>query len=173
MNVNPRPHVAPSSVSRPPSGLDPLREGLWLLGADPFALRPMARFPLALCRAAEASAPAHEGTPLQCLSVVRCGSLKCVRTMADGCAQLTALALPGDGLGLDGLHCGRHAATAVALETTYWNAEGPHEHHHTGVELASDTRVLRAGPRLADGRVADPCWLARSDHGFTRGSRVL
>jgi CRP/FNR family transcriptional regulator, anaerobic regulatory protein len=118
MNVHPLSHLAPSAASRPPSDADHLRDVLQLLGANPSSLDPMVRFPVALRRLEEGATLAHEGAPLQSLYVVRCGSLKCVRTLEDGYDQVTALALPGDVLGFDGLHCGHHAATDVALESS-------------------------------------------------------
>lgn len=118
MNPHPLPRLAPSAAPPPASDLDHLREVLRLLGADPSCLGPLARFPVALRRLEEGSTLAHEGAQLQSLYVVRCGSLKCVRTLEDGYEQVTALALPGDVLGFEGLHCGRHAATDIALESS-------------------------------------------------------
>lgn len=116
MNVHPLPNVSQSAASRPSSEGDHLRDVLRLLGGEAASLESMARIPVALRRLDEGSALTHEGAPLQSLYVVRCGSLKCVRTLEDGYVQVTALALPGDVLGFEGLHCGRHAATDMALE---------------------------------------------------------
>lgn len=115
MNLHPLTHVA-RIASRTASDDDPLRDVLRLLGGDACSLGSMARMPVALRHVAEGGVLAHEGAPLQSLYVVRCGSLKCVRTLEDGYEQVAALALPGDVLGFDGLHAGRHAATDRALE---------------------------------------------------------
>lgn len=116
MNMQSLPNVALSAASRSSSDDGYLPDVLRLLGGDPSSLAPMVRIPVALRRLEEGSALAHEGAPLQSLYVVRCGSLKCVRTLEDGYEQVTALALPGDVLGFEGLHCGHHAVTDVALE---------------------------------------------------------
>lgn len=95
---------------------DFLHDVVMLLGGDLQALGHMAGVPVAVRRLAEGSALVHEGAPLQCLHIVRCGSLKCSSIREDGYEQVTALALPGDVLGFDGLHSGHHATTDVALE---------------------------------------------------------
>lgn len=105
-----------SSVTRTSVDADHLRDVLRLLGGDASSIASTARIPVALRRVEEGSVLAHAGAPLRYLYVVRCGSLKCVRTLEDGYEQVSALALPGDVLGFDGLHCGRHATTDVALE---------------------------------------------------------
>lgn len=118
MNFDPLRDLAPAAGARPVSHGDPLREVVRLLGGDGPTLEPMSRIPMALRRLEDGSPLAHEGAPLQSLYVVRCGSLKCVRTLEDGYEQVTALALPGDVLGFEGLHCGRHAVTGIALEVS-------------------------------------------------------
>jgi CRP/FNR family transcriptional regulator, anaerobic regulatory protein len=93
-----------------------LRDVLRLLGGDEAGIGPMARVPVALRRLEAGATLAHEGAPLQSLYIVRCGSLKCVRTLECGYEQVTSVSLPGDVLGFDGLHQGRHVVAAVALE---------------------------------------------------------
>jgi CRP/FNR family transcriptional regulator len=115
-------HTAPDNAQD--SEADALRDLARLLGGDIAAPDPMARVPVALRRLAEGSALVHEGAPLESVFVVRCGSLKCLRTLEDGYEQVSALALPGDVLGFDGLHSGRHAATCVALELSTVYAVG-------------------------------------------------
>lgn len=101
-----------------PSDCDHLGDLLRLLGGDASSSKLAAGIPVALRRLEEGGHLTHEGAPLHSLYVVRSGSLKCVRAMEDGYEQVTALALPGDVLGFEGLHCGHHAATNVALEVS-------------------------------------------------------
>lgn len=131
-------HAAPGI--RPDGETDALHDLARLLGGDIAAPDPMARVPVAPRRLGEGSALVHEGAPLDSVFVVRCGSLKCVRTLEDGYEQVSALALPGDVLGFDGLHIGRHAATCVALELSTVYAIG-----------VADLKALRARcPALDD-----------------------
>lgn len=116
MNLHPFLDVVPAPAAQPDSNSGHWRDVLRLLGVDASIPESTARIPMAVRRLEEGSSLAHEGAPLQSLYLVRCGSLKSVRTLEDGYEQVTALALPGDVLGFDGLHCGRHAATDVALE---------------------------------------------------------
>ncbi len=116
MNVHALRDMAPAASSRPGSEGHFLQDLMRLLGGGGTAVQSAARIPVAMRRLDEDCALAHEGAPLKSLHIVRCGSLKCVRTLEDGYEQVTALALPGDVLGFDGLHCGRHGATDVALE---------------------------------------------------------
>jgi CRP/FNR family transcriptional regulator, anaerobic regulatory protein len=99
--------------------LGSLRELVHLLGGTTSELATIeAHVPVALRRLQAGAALVHEGAPLHSLHVVRCGSLKCVRTLEDGYEQVTAFALPRDVLGFEGLHAGRHATTDIALEYT-------------------------------------------------------
>ncbi len=110
-----RPLPHPDAVRVSPEA-DMLRDVVRLLGGDAGAVEPSMHVPMALRRLDEGAVLSHEGAPLQSLHIVRSGSLKCVRTREDGYEQVTSLALPGDVLGFDGLHGGRHAATEVALQ---------------------------------------------------------
>lgn len=116
MDVHPLSSMAAGTAARPASDHGSFHDVVRVLGGDVAALQPAARIPLALRRLAAGTSLAYEGAPLQSLYVVRCGSLKCVRALEDGYEQVTALALPGDVLGFEGLHSGSHAATVVALE---------------------------------------------------------
>lgn len=58
----------------------------------------------------------REGDPADALFVVRYGSFKCQRVSEDGYEQVLAFAGPGDVLGFEALHVGRHTTGAVALE---------------------------------------------------------
>ncbi len=107
-----------TAALRPVSDGDFLRDVVRLLGGDIATVDPVARIPIALRRVAEGCSLTHEGAPLRNLYIVRSGSLKCVRTLEDGYEQVTALALPRDVLGFEGLHTGRHAATDIALEAS-------------------------------------------------------
>lgn len=109
-------HVVTPAGAWPDADADSLNDLARLLGSDIAAMDPMARVPVATRRLAEGTPLVHEGTLLDSVYVVRSGSLKCLRTLEDGYEQVTALALPGDVLGFDGLHCGHHAVTCVALE---------------------------------------------------------
>lgn len=108
--------LAPPPLAGPAPEPDSLRDVMRLLGGDPATWDALAGVPVAVRRLVEGAPLVHEGAPLQSLHVVRCGSLKCVRMLEDGYEQVTALTLPGDVLGFDGLHNGLHATTAVALE---------------------------------------------------------
>ncbi len=105
-----------SGSTQPSSYVDLLRDLVRLLGGPDAGVDPGARAPLVYRKLTEDAVLAHEGAPLHSLYVVRSGSFKCVRTLGDGYEQVTALALPGDVLGFDGLHRGHHATTDVALE---------------------------------------------------------
>ena len=105
-----------AAPTQPSSYADLLRDLVRLLGGPEGGVDPAARTPLLFRRLTEDAVLAHEGAPLRSLYVVRSGSLKCVRTLGDGYEQVTALALPGDVLGFDGLHRGHHATTDIALE---------------------------------------------------------
>lgn len=58
----------------------------------------------------------HEGSRSDAVYVVRCGSLKCIKTPKDGYEQVRSFALPGDLLGFEALHSGIQPAGVVALE---------------------------------------------------------
>ncbi len=58
----------------------------------------------------------HEGAAVQQLYVLSSGSLKCVKTLADGYEQVLFFAHPGELLGFEALHSGIHPASVVALE---------------------------------------------------------
>lgn len=109
------PRVA-SAFTSPVAADSLLQDLVRLLGGQADMVEVFEFIPVAVRRLAEGAVLIHEGAPLRCLHIVRSGSLKSVRTCEDGYEQVTALALPGDVLGFDGLHSGRHAATEVALE---------------------------------------------------------
>ncbi|MGF1613559.1 MAG: helix-turn-helix domain-containing protein [Gammaproteobacteria bacterium] len=58
------------------------------------------------------------GEDLQALYVVKSGSLKVYKPLADGDEQIVGFHFPGELIGLDGLAGNRHACAATALETT-------------------------------------------------------
>jgi CRP/FNR family transcriptional regulator len=95
---------------------DCVRDVVRVLGGDVATIGAMARVPVASRRLHAGTTLAYEGAPLQSLYVVRCGSLKCIRTLECGYEQVTSLSLPGDVVGFDGLYLGHHAVAAVALE---------------------------------------------------------
>jgi CRP/FNR family transcriptional regulator len=59
---------------------------------------------------------AHEDAPAESLHVVRSGTFKCQRVAEDGYEQVLSFAAPGDVLGFDAIHRGRHPGSVVALE---------------------------------------------------------
>lgn len=58
------------------------------------------------------------GAPFEAIYAVRTGAMKSKTLSEDGQEQITGFHLPGEILGLDGIHGGHHPSTAVALETT-------------------------------------------------------
>lgn len=60
----------------------------------------------------------REGDQFESLYVVRAGSVKAYMLTENGEEQITGFYLPGDIIGVDAVSSGRHATTAVALETT-------------------------------------------------------
>lgn len=58
----------------------------------------------------------RHGAPFTALYAVRLGSFKTTVLAEDGREQIAGYHLPGDILGLDGLHVERHGCAAVALE---------------------------------------------------------
>ncbi|MBI2380991.1 MAG: fumarate/nitrate reduction transcriptional regulator Fnr [Gammaproteobacteria bacterium] len=58
------------------------------------------------------------GDGLQCVYAVRTGTLKTYTLNNEGTEQITGFYLPGEVVGLDGLHEHTHPSFAVALETT-------------------------------------------------------
>ncbi len=67
----------------------------------------------------------HPGTPLfrmgerfQSLYVIRSGSVKCYLLSEEGEEQILGFYAPGELIGFDAIASGRHACTAVALETS-------------------------------------------------------
>lgn len=105
-----------ASPSRAVPEAEALRDVVRLLGGEVSGLGAAEAAPVAVRRMAAGSALVHEGEALHSLYVVRCGSFKCVRMEEDGYEQVSALSMPGDVLGFDGLHAGQHTATVVALE---------------------------------------------------------
>jgi len=74
--------------------------------------------PIALWRVREGATLIHEGTSTQTLFVLRCGSLKCVKTLEDGYEQVLSFVQAGELLGFEALHGGVRPAGVVALEDT-------------------------------------------------------
>ncbi len=60
----------------------------------------------------------RQGDRFRALYAVRAGSVKTLLATPDGLEQVTGFYLPGEIFGLDGFKDGRHACTAVALETS-------------------------------------------------------
>lgn len=60
----------------------------------------------------------RENAPFQSIYAVRAGAVKAYTTTDTGEEQVTGFYLPGEILGMDGIHTDRHASSAVALETT-------------------------------------------------------
>lgn len=60
----------------------------------------------------------HEGSPTDTLYVVRSGSLKCVKSSEDGYHQVLSFVGPGEVLGFESLHRGKHRTSAIALEVS-------------------------------------------------------
>jgi CRP/FNR family transcriptional regulator len=90
-----------------------------LLGGDASAVAGTAHDrPITLWRVREGGSLLREGAEATTLFVLRSGSLKCVKTLADGYEQVFSLALPGELLGFESLHARRHATSLVALEDT-------------------------------------------------------
>lgn len=58
----------------------------------------------------------HAGSPLDCLFVIRAGSVKTNILAEDGREQVAGYLLPGDIVGLDGIATGTHTCSAYALE---------------------------------------------------------
>lgn len=57
------------------------------------------------------------GDPLTALQIVRTGTVKLFEVEPGGAEQVIGFALPGDAIGLDAIHSGRHGCHALALET--------------------------------------------------------
>jgi CRP/FNR family transcriptional regulator len=70
----------------------------------------------ALKRVRRAVSLVHEGAPFESLYIVAAGTFKCTQASADGGEQVQDFAMKGDALGFEGICCGRHVASAVALE---------------------------------------------------------
>jgi CRP/FNR family transcriptional regulator len=67
-------------------------------------------------RVAKGQSLFRHGAPFSSLFAVRLGSFKTTVLAEDGREQIEGYHLPGDILGLDGMHAERHGCTAVALE---------------------------------------------------------
>lgn len=112
----------------------------------------------------------RQGDAFHAIYAVRAGSLKTVLQAADGLEQLTAFALPGEILGLDGLARGCHASTATALEdseivvlpyedTSWWPGPAAALHHLISRLLSREmvkchARLQLLAQRSAETRVA-------------------
>lgn len=72
--------------------------------------------PIAVWRVREHSTLVHEGTRSQSLFVLRCGSMKCAKTLEDGYEQVLSFVQAGEVLGFEALHGGIAPASTVALE---------------------------------------------------------
>ncbi|WP_435104436.1 fumarate/nitrate reduction transcriptional regulator Fnr [Arhodomonas sp. AD133] len=79
----------------------------------------------ALDRIVQRRKPLSKGAPLYrdgdafgAIYAVRTGALKATTLAEDGSEQIAAFHLPGELVGLDAIHSGKHPSTAVALETT-------------------------------------------------------
>lgn len=71
------------------------------------------------------SRPLHRGdhlyrekTPFEAIYAIKSGALKAYTTTDDGEEQVTGFYLPGEVVGMDGIHTDTHMSSAVALETT-------------------------------------------------------
>ena len=60
----------------------------------------------------------HEGSPTDTLYVVRSGSLKCVKSSEDDYHQVLSFVGPGEVLGFESLHRGKHRTSVIALEVS-------------------------------------------------------
>jgi CRP/FNR family transcriptional regulator len=110
------------------------------------------------------------GDPCNALFAVRSGALKSYCTTEDGDEQVLGFTLPGELVGLDGLHSGVYASSSIVLETASI-CELPYErleelcHSLSGLnrqmmrvvskEITTDQRMLLLlGKRTADERLA-------------------
>jgi CRP/FNR family transcriptional regulator len=69
-------------------------------------------------RVKEGKALYAEGESFRLVYAVRSGTFRSQVRRADGGDQVTGFQMAGEHLGLDGLACGKHTATAIALEDT-------------------------------------------------------
>ena len=88
-----------------------------ILGGDAQEVAdPAERAPVTVWRIHEGTSLLHEGSPAEFVYVLRTGSMKRVRILEDGYAQVLSFAQPGELLGFDALHNGRQPNAVVALE---------------------------------------------------------
>lgn len=59
-----------------------------------------------------------EKSPFQAIYAIRAGAIKAYTTTEKGEEQVTGFYLPGEVIGMDGIHTDTHSCSAVALETT-------------------------------------------------------
>jgi len=88
-----------------------------LLGVEPHDSRDVG-VPIALRQVKEGTTLLLEGAEATSLYIVRSGSLKSVKTLEDGYAQVLSLAQIGELLGAEALHGGAQPSTVVALENS-------------------------------------------------------
>ncbi len=99
----------------------------------------------------------NSGDDFHSIYAVRSGSIKTFSESEQGDEQITGLYLPGELMGLDAIHEGRHPCSAIALETTSLceipfetledlSSEIPELHHQLfrvmSKEIASDQSLL-------------------------------
>ena len=60
----------------------------------------------------------HHGEPFDSIYMVRSGAIKTCTISASGDEQVIGLYAPGDLVGLDAIHVGRHLSSAIVLETS-------------------------------------------------------
>ncbi len=58
----------------------------------------------------------HEGLRGHSLFILRCGSLKCVKTLEDGYEQVMSFVQPGEVTGFEAMHGGEQPSSVLALE---------------------------------------------------------
>jgi CRP/FNR family transcriptional regulator len=88
-----------------------------LMGAHPASAHAVdERLPVTLWRVRQGTTLIHEGSQGHALYVVRCGSLKCVKTLEDGYEQVLSFVQAGGLMGFEALHNGVQPASVVALE---------------------------------------------------------
>lgn len=127
-----------------------------LFGSSFAAWWPAGICPFPLVRVHQGGTLVHEGAPTRVIYVIQSGHFKLLRVGEDGYEQVLDFAGDGELLGCDGLHDGRYASGAVALEDAWAVAMPVTEMHHLcrsapalalRWEAAMAAQIARAGDR--------------------------
>lgn len=109
-----RHEVAQPAPAATPGSIADLVRLMGVSDRDCTETAPPGRIPLRRIR--QGSALILEGNRARALYVLRCGSMKTVKTLEDGYEQVLGFQHAGDVIGFEALHGGVHGAGVVALE---------------------------------------------------------